>query len=375
MKKHQETILNKFQPMKSINKESKGSSTDSPKESGQNTQKKIAQDKIVKLIRGKSLIINAILIVLVVVLGYGWYSTTNEAETFAGIGEKKAEKKVMALVSMVQPGTEVKVKGITVEKGMYKAVLDIKGNETVTYLSMDGEMFFPNPVVIADIEQKRKEAQRATDRAANIEPPKTEKPKVEAFIMSYCPFGTQMQKGLLPVVEALGTTIDFEFKFVDYAMHGEKEIEENVRQYCIDKKEPQKFSKYLSCFLRSESMDSASCLKSANINSSTLAKCANTVSEKFKIEENLKNKSAWKGNYPPFDVHKEENEAYGVQGSPALVINGETIQSKRDSASLLMTVCKGFKEKPAVCDKKLSEITPSPGFGEGEGSDSRGSCN
>ncbi|MEA1925893.1 MAG: hypothetical protein U9M90_01440 [Patescibacteria group bacterium] len=363
--------------MKSINKGRKETSADLQKEVTQNTQKKITQEKIAKLIREKSLIINAILIILAIALGYGWYSTTNETETFTGIGEKKAEKRVMELVSdnMVQPGTEVSVKGITIEKGMYKAILDIGGNETVTYLSMDGEMFFPNPVVIADIEQKKAEAQRAADQAANIEPPKTEKPKVEAFIMSYCPFGTQMQKGLLPVVEALGSAIDFKFKFVDYAMHGEKEIEENVRQHCIEEKEPKKFSEYLSCFLRSKSMDSASCLRSANINSSILVKCANAVNERFKIEEKLKDKSAWKGNYPPFDVYKEENEAYSVQGSPTLVINGTTIQPKRDSASLLAAICKGFKEKPAACGKKLSEIVPSPGFGEGEGADSSGSCN
>ncbi len=360
-----------------MNKEKKETSTDSQKEVAQNTQKKTTQEKIVKLIQEKSLIINAVLLVLAMALSYGWYSTTNKTETFARISEKKAEKKVMELVkdNMVQPGTEVSIKGVTIEKGMYKAVLDVGGNEAVTYLSMDGEIFFPNAVVIADIEQKKAEAQQAADQAANIEPPKTEKPKVEAFIMSYCPFGTQMQKGLLPVTEALGPAIDFEFKFVDYAMHGEKEIEENVRQYCIDKKEPEKFLKYLSCFLKSKSMDSASCLKSANINSLILAKCANTVSEKFKIEEKLKDKSTWQGNYPPFDVYKEENEAYSVQGSPTLIINGETIQSKRDPASLLTAICKGFKEKPAACDKKLSEVVPSPGFGEGEGADSSGSCN
>ena len=29
---------------------------------------------------------------------------------------------------------------------------------------------------------------------------KLEKPIVEAFVMSHCPFGTQIEKGMLPVV-------------------------------------------------------------------------------------------------------------------------------------------------------------------------------
>jgi len=49
--------------------------------------------------------------------------------------------------------------------------------------------------------------------------------------MSYCPYGTQIEKGILPVINALGNKIKFSLKFVDYAMHGKKEIDENSRQY------------------------------------------------------------------------------------------------------------------------------------------------
>jgi len=62
---------------------------------------------------------------------------------------------------------------------------------------------------------------------------KTDKPEVELFVMSYCPYGTQMEKGILPAFDTLGDTVDAELKFVDYAMHGEKEVKENLRQYCI----------------------------------------------------------------------------------------------------------------------------------------------
>jgi hypothetical protein len=68
--------------------------------------------------------------------------------------------------------------------------------------------------------------------------------------MSYCPFGTQAEKGILPVVNLLKDKIDFKVKFVNYAMHGKKEIDENNLQYCIQKEEPNKYNSYLTCFLK-----------------------------------------------------------------------------------------------------------------------------
>ena len=58
-------------------------------------------------------------------------------------------------------------------------------------------------------------------------------------------------------------------------------------------------------------------------------------------------------------------EKYGVQGSPTLVINGEVVQTGRDSASLLQTICSAFNEQPEACQTELSATSPSPGFGTG----------
>ena len=59
----------------------------------------------------------------------------------------------------------------------------------------------------------------------------------------------------------------------------------------------------------------------------------------------------------------EDNEKYSVQGSPTLVLNGKTMKTGRDSASLLQTICAGFNEQPKECDIELSPAAPSPGFG------------
>jgi len=203
--------------------------------------------------------------------------------------------------------------------------------------------------------------------------PKKEKPEVELFVMSHCPFGTQIEKGMLPVARLLGDKIDFNVKFCSYAMHGKKEIDEQTLQYCIQKEHNDKYLDYLACFLKEG--NTGDCLKEAELDGK-LDTCIAETDAEFKITEKFNDKSTWSGGrFPLFDVDKELNEKYGVRGSPNLVINGVTAKTGRDPASLLSAICTGFKDKPAECNEKLSSASPSAGFGFKEGSSgSAGSC-
>jgi hypothetical protein len=193
--------------------------------------------------------------------------------------------------------------------------------------------------------------------------PKTDKPKVELFIMSHCPYGTQAEKGILPAVGALGDTIDFDLKFVYYAMHPTQgEVEEQLNQYCIQEEQNDKFIKYLTCFL--EEGDGAGCLTSEGIDKTKLSTCTAATDAEFNVLANLDDKSSWlSGRYPKFDIHKTENEAYGIGGSPTLVINGVQSNAGRDSASYLAGICAAFNVAPEECNTELPAISPGPGFG------------
>ena len=93
---------------------------------------------------------------------------------------------------------------------------------------------------------------------------KSDKPKVELFVMSYCPYGLQMEKAFLPVMDLLKDKADLSVKFVSYAMHEKKEIDENTRQYCIEKEQTSKFTAYLKCFTGKD--DYKACLQSTGVN-------------------------------------------------------------------------------------------------------------
>ncbi len=194
--------------------------------------------------------------------------------------------------------------------------------------------------------------------------PKKDKPEVEIFVMAYCPFGTQIEKGILPVLKLLGDKIDFNMRFCSYAMHGKKELDEQTLQYCIQKEYNDKYMDYLACFLKDEKTDD--CLKEVGLDGK-LDSCITETDAEFKITEKFNDESTWSGGrFPLFDVDKELNEKYGITGSPGLVINGVTAKSGRDPASLLNAICTGFKNKPAECNEKLSSANPSPGFGFSE---------
>ena len=191
--------------------------------------------------------------------------------------------------------------------------------------------------------------------------PKKDKPEVELFVMSHCPYGTQIEKGMLPVARLLGDKIDFNIRFCSYAMHGEKELDEQTLQYCIQKEYNDKYLDYLACFLKDDKTDE--CLKEVELDGK-LDECIAETDAEFKITEKFNDKSTWSGGrFPLFDIDKELNEKYGVRGSPNLVINGVTAKSGRDPASLLDAICTGFNVKPAECNEELSSANPSAGFG------------
>jgi len=281
--------------------------------------------------------------------------------------------------NLMQPGSQVSVKEVTEEAGLYKVVINLPNDEEYeSYITKDGTVFFPQAMNIAEVESTKTDSATEKDAAqakAITDVPKVEKPNVELFVMSHCPYGTQIEKGFIPAIKTIGDKIDYKIKFVDYAMHGEKELNEELRQYCIQEEQNEKYLPYLECFLEDD--DYERCLGENNINKSVLDKCITATDSKYKVMELFADKSTWSGGrYPQFNVYKAENEAYGVQGSPTFVINGTKIQAGRDASSLLTTICAGFENVPEECNTELSSAAPAPGFGwDGTGTDSSASCN
>jgi hypothetical protein len=291
--------------------------------------------------------------------------------------EAKAKVEKFINENLVSSDNTVTIDSVTEENGMYKVVVKFASGQTVdSFLSKDGNRFYPQVYDIAAMEAEKNGTANTNTGTGTVSQdiPKNDKPVVELFVMAYCPYGTQIEKGMLPVVNALKGKIDFQVKFCDYAMHGKQEVDEQLNQYCIETEQGDKYLSYLKCFL--DAGKGADCLKSTGIDTGKMTACVSKTDAKFKVTTNFNDKATWlSGQYPLFDVQKDDNTKYSVQGSPTLVINGVTSSAGRDATSLLNAICAAFNTQPEECKTALSTTAPSTGFGfDATGANSAASC-
>jgi len=277
------------------------------------------------------------------------------------ISKEDASKNVLDFVKSQVGEDNVSLVQTNLKSGLYEVVISYQGRDIPIYMTTDGQNLVQGVTPFDQLMQQTNTD--TTQQPANV--PKSAKPVVELFVMSMCPYGTQAEKGLIPVVELLKSKIDFKLKFVSYSMHGKQEVDENTVQYCIQKQVPAKFTQYLRCYLQaSDAAKWSACLTEAGINKATIDSCVKATDTQFKITELFNDKTTWSGGkYPQYNVNKEDNTKYGVQGSPTLVINGVESSAGRDSASYLAAICAAFNTTPSECSTQLSSTAPSPGFG------------
>ncbi len=227
----------------------------------------------------------------------------------------------------------------------YEVNLSMNGQEFPVYVTKDGKKMATGLIPLTNSASNT--PTNPTTPSTPAEVTKSDKPKVELFVMTHCPYGTQAEKGIIPAYKALGAKADTKIRFVHYFMHGDKEEAETYNQVCIREEQSAKYLSYLECFL--EDGDSARCVKKVGVDTAKLSACL--ANDKKKAKEY-------------YEVDKKLSNDYGVQGSPTLIINGGEGSGGRDSASYLKSICSAFNTAPtAECAKQLSSAQPGPGFG------------
>lgn len=269
--------------------------------------------------------------------------------------------------NLLQAGTTATLSKITLEGSVYKVELAINGSNATVYVSRDAKFLFPAVFEMAGVKE-------SASPEPSGEMTKSEKPDVKLFVMSYCPYGLQAEKAYLPVYDLLKSKADFGIYFVNYIMHDKKELDENLRQYCLQKQDKDLYAKYLACFVKAGKADD--CLTQVQANISALQNCVSQTDQQFKITAGYDDKNTWlNGQYPKFDIYSDLNTQYGVKGSPTIVINGKQVSLNNRSAEAFKTlVCQAFINQPAECSQTLSDTATAAGFGEESSNGSSGSC-
>ena len=331
----------------------KNESLEETKEEKKDNNKKISKKKLVFVI------ISGIVLIILGLLVF----KLSPKKSVLSIEEAKSKAENFINNNLMLPGTKATIKEISEEYGLYKLSIDLGsagvGELIDSYISQDGELFFPQSINIKEYEEGSDSSLQESTEVSN----KNDKPVIELFVMSHCPYGVQMEKGLIPVLETLGNSVDFTLKFNSYAMHDKVELDEEMTQYCIQKENKDKLLSYLKCFTKSG--ESEPCLSETGINKASINSCVDAVDKEYKITESYNDQTTWlQGSYPIFPIYEEDNTKYGVEGSPTLIINGEMVTAARNPQSLLTLVCSGFNEAPDSCQTQLSTDDPDYGFGE-----------
>jgi hypothetical protein len=265
------------------------------------------------------------------------------------LSAQDAADKAISYINNLSGGSGVSLIDVTEESGLYKIHILIGQQDYESFVSKDGRILFrPGYYYYMDGNN--------TDNTPNTsaEVPKSDRPDVKIFVMSYCPGGQQAQKMALPVYELLKDKIDIEIYFVDVAMHDKQELDENLRQYCMQNYNQSQYFDYLSCFLQSG--NSSSCLTEVGIDLVNLANCVAVTDATYNVTGQYNDQSTWRyGIYPLFDVQKDLNELYGVTASPTIIINGVKVTvSPMTPENFKQIICSAFNTSPEECSQTLS---------------------
>ncbi|MFH0736987.1 MAG: hypothetical protein V1827_00325 [Candidatus Micrarchaeota archaeon] len=229
------------------------------------------------------------------------------------------------------------------------------------YITNDGKSMFLGTAIKLDEPLDDGSADPGTGTSTQTAE-KVERPKAEAFVMSYCPYGLQFLKAYVPVMELLGDEADITVNFVDYAMHGKKEIDGNSYIYCVQKEEKAKLPAYLRCFL--ESGDYSACVATAGVDEAKLGTCITDLDAEFNLTGLYNDQSTWAGGqFPPYPVESALNTQYGVQGSPTFVLNGQQVSVGRSAEEIKQAICGSFITPPEECATALRSEQESAGLG------------
>jgi hypothetical protein len=252
------------------------------------------------------------------------------------------------------------IEGLTIDSikevsGLYEINLIYEGDIIPVYMTRDGKNLIPESA-ISPLEQ-------TSETETETEVPKSDKPKVELYVFTYCPYGLQMEKAILPVVNLLGDKIDFKIRQIG-AMHGEYEKIEAERQLCVEKEYPDKFFDYIIAFAE----DTA--IGSCNGDATCLPPKLNALYVKLGIDASKINSCMASDGEKLYNAEVSNAGAESVSGSPTLIINGVNTQASRSPEAVKGIICSAFNNVPSECSTTLSTEQASAGFGAGTSSGS-----
>jgi predicted DsbA family dithiol-disulfide isomerase len=164
--------------------------------------------------------------------------------------------------------------------------------------------------------------------------------KLDFYVMSQCPYGTQVEDAVKPVLDKLGNSIVFTLNFIASenadgtfsSMHGQAEVDGDMMQLCAAKHYPDKYMAFIVCQnknARDIQNNWKTCALENSMDESTLSTCFSGSEGKQLLSASIK-----------------ASAAANARGSPTMYLNGKAYNGARDSTSFMRALCATLNNHP-----------------------------
>lgn len=319
---------------------------------------KLPKLNILGFIKAKKAIIIPLITFLVPVLFFTLAGNSKAAQSLIGVFDKtnlsaeEVGKFTRAFIAAeVIPDQEIKVDDVKDLGSIYSFQLTIPNQGTyLSYVSKDGQFIFPSGYDTEEFKKKVSTGEVSLEIAPK-EMPKSDRPQAQLFLMSFCPYGNQTEEIIMPVVDLLKDSADIIPRYIvsktgdTYSsLHGEQELNQDVRELCVYKYQPEKFWDFLKAVNTDCTYENADTCwtgpaRKTGVDINKISQC-----QKQEFETLL-------------DQQIALTTQYNVSGSPTLLINETSYTGSRTAEDFKQAICSAFSNPPEECSTTLEDET------------------
>lgn len=264
--------------------------------------------------------------------------------------------------NLVTAGTTAQLVSVTEKRGIYEIHATYQSQDATLYATKDCSLLFTNAMNMSGTTGSTAAA------AAAPAPVKSARPVVDMYVMAFCPYGTQAEKVMSPVVTLLGAKADIRIRYITSvagttadaveSLHGPAEATEDLRQVCINKYYPDQYWPYLDAF-------DASCYPGWQ-NTTALAVCRKSTTASLSIDDTKIDACAQGAEgIALLKADEAAAEKDSASASPTLIINGVEYSGARTPEAFKQAICNSFETAPAECNTVLPSSSASASGGCG----------
>jgi len=307
------------------------------------SKKKISCKKILKSLSKNYWVVSTILLAVLLV---GILTTSGIGGSVgSSISREVVGQKVLEFAN--NQGANATLVNVSDDGQFYEVILSIQGQELPVYATKDGENLITQLIPLT----AKVTAPTQTPTPAKV--PKSDRPTVDLFVMSFCPYGNRGEDTLLPVYELLKDKVDWKINYIVSvsgdkvnSLHGQPEVDQDIREVCVKEEYGlDKFWKFINYVNQNRGRDGSCWEEGSN----------ELGLDKNKIQSCFENKG--------LEIMKKEAEisrAAGAQGSPTMIINGaktNVVYQYENSEAYKEAICSAFNEAPKECSQALGSTT------------------